>query len=76
MTNRRPAVTVTAGDAGQRTLAVVDLGLAGCELESVELLRFALHQSAGEALDAVVAASETELVDQVLVDRRVVATQA
>ena len=72
-----PPVTVTAGDARQCTFAVVDLGLfAGGELKPVELLRLALHQPTGEALDAVVAAGEAELVDQVLVDRRVVATQA
>ena len=73
----RPAVTVTAGDACQRALSVVDLGLlAGRELKPVKLLRLALYQPAGEALDAVVAAGEAELVDQVLIDRGVVAAQA
>ena len=60
----RPAVTVAAGDARQRALAVVDLRLfTGAKLEPVELLRLALHQPAGKPLDAVVAASEAELVD-------------
>ena len=73
----RPAVTVAARHARQRALAVVDLPLfARGELQPVELLRLALHQPAGEALGAVVAAGEAEPVDQVLVDRRVVAAQA
>lgn len=70
-------VTFAAGHTRQRSFTVVDLGLlAGPELQPVELLRLALYQPAGEALDAVVAAGEAELVDQVLVDRRVVAAQA
>jgi hypothetical protein len=58
----RPAVTVAAGDARQRAFAIVDLRLLMGELKPVELLRLALHQPAGKPLDAVVAASEAELV--------------
>jgi hypothetical protein len=73
----RTSVTVAAGHACQRALTVVDLRLfAGGELKPVELFRLTLHQPAGEAFDAVVAAGEADLVDQVLLDGSVVPTQA
>ena len=48
----------------------VDLGFfAGGELRAVELFRLARAKPAHEPLDAVVGAVESELVDQILVDR-------
>jgi len=70
------AVAVCAGHARHGAFAVVDLNfLAGGESEPVELRRLLGHHAAGEALDAVVGASEAKPIDQLLVDRRVVAAQ-
>ena len=70
------AVAVGAGDASHGAFSVVNLHLlAKGELKAVKLLRLLGHDRAGEALDAVVAGHEAELVNQVLVDRGVVAPQ-
>jgi len=60
----------------QCTLTVIDLGFfARQEFESVELGRLGLLQRPAEALDAVVATGKAVLVDQVLIDRRCIATE-
>ena len=72
----RLAIPLGAGHARGRALAVVDLHLlAGHELQPVELLGLALAQLAHEAHHRAVAGGESELVDQVLVDRHGVASQ-
>jgi len=73
----RAPVDVLARHARERPFAVVDLHLlAGQERQSVELLGLALAQLAHEPFDRVVRPSKAVLVDQVLVNRHGVASQA
>ncbi len=72
----RPAVARGAQNTGGRALAVIHLCLlARGELQAVELLGSTLAQPTGKALDTVVGAGESVLIDQVLVDGHEVALE-
>lgn len=77
--DEQPRAPVPAGPriAGQCAFAIVDLRFfARGKLKTVELLGINVAQGANETLDALVAGGESELVDQILIDRLRVAPQA
>ena len=62
---------------GECALAVIDLGFfAGGKFQAVKLFGFVFAQPTSKTFDAVVGTGKSVLVDQVLVDRCVVALGA
>lgn len=66
----RSAVATALWITGQRAFAIIDLRfLARGKLETVKLFGIDVAQGAHKTLDALVAGSEAELVNEILVDR-------
>jgi len=71
-----PAVPLRAGNKRESALAIINLYFfRRTKFEPVMLLGIVLDHRGGETFDAAIAGAEAELIDQVLINRSVVASQ-